>query len=122
MWKHKALVASIVLVSSCGCSAAPERPERELPTHSANRTVPYLSDAQQVVLVEQVQGVLPDVPIDADRVSEAMRSTCVAMLDEVPNIDRMAASYLTAGLQSDFSEEAVTELMHIARTQEWCQR
>lgn len=65
MWKHKVSVTSLVLASTYGCSAEPEAPERELPIQPVNRTVPYLSDAQQVVLVEQ--GVLPHVPTDADR-------------------------------------------------------
>ncbi len=98
------VVAAIVFISIYGCSAESETSEGDPATQSANRTVAYLSDAQQAVLVEEVQPVLPDVPMDAGRVSEAMRSTCVAMLDEVPNIDRVAASYLTAGLQADLSE------------------
>lgn len=121
MLKHRVLCAVVVLAATYGCSAEPEAPEREYSTQSASRTVPYLTDAQQVVLVEQVQGMVPDVPLDADRVSEAMRSTCVAMLDEVPNLDRVAASHLTRGLQSDLSEETVTELILIARAQDWCQ-
>lgn len=122
MWKHKFVVAAIVLTSAYGCSAESGTPEREQAVQSANRTVAYLSDAQQADLVEQVQGVVPDVRMDADRISEAMRSTCVAILDDVPNVDCVAATHLTAGLQSDLSEEAISELIDIAGTQEWCQR
>ncbi len=122
VWNRKVAVAAIVLMSICGCSAEPETPGRDLATQSAQRTVAYLSDAQRAVLVEQIRPVVPDVQIDADRVSEAMRSTCVAILDEVPSIERAAAVHLTAGLQTDLSEEAVSELMHIAGAQEWCRR
>lgn len=122
VWNRSVVVAGIVLIAVGACSAESGAPERDQETQSAGRTVAYLSDAEQAVLVEEVQGALPDVQMDAARVAEAMRSTCVAILDEVPNLDRVAASHLTVGLQADLSEESVAQLMHIARAQEWCQR
>ena len=122
MWKKKFVVAAVVLAVASGCSAESETPEREQSTQSATRTVAYLSDAQQSVLVEEVKRIGPDVALDPDRVAEAMRSTCVAVLDGVPNLDRVAASYLTGGLQADLAEGVVLQLISVASDQEWCQR
>ncbi|MCD9153434.1 hypothetical protein [Aeromicrobium duanguangcaii] len=121
MGKRKVVFAAILLGSTYGCSAESE-PAQERATQSAARTVAYPTDAQQAVLADEVQAVVPRIEVEPDRVAEAMRSTCVAMLDDVPNVERMAATYLTGGLKTDLSEPKITELMKIARAQEWCER
>jgi len=115
-------VAAILAATTCGCSGASEEPERGGETQSAARTVAYPSDAEQDALVRQVQPIVPGLVIASDRVAEAMRSTCIAILDEVPHVDRMAASHLTAGLQTDLNEAQIVELMRLATAQEWCRR
>ncbi|MBC9225714.1 hypothetical protein GL325_05210 [Aeromicrobium sp. 636] len=120
--KHRWAMVAILVVSTCGCSGASEEPERGGETQSAARTVAYLSDAEQDALVRQVQPIVPGLVIASDRVAEAMRSTCIAILDKVPHVELMAGNHLVAGLQTDLNEAQIVELIRLATAQEWCRR